>query len=336
MFDVHRVSLPLKKPLKTGAFSMTSREVALVSIEHDGCRGWGEVAALEGWGTESLGDAMEWLQSHSALDEVPETLPATRVAVQTARLDLKARLKGVPLWKTMAAEFDSSVSVLEIRLNATVGAVDLKQTLRQVERAVDAGFRTVKLKVGAANWRQDVDRVSAVRSTFGDLELRLDANRAWTLNEARHALKAMEHLEIAYVEEPAAGGYDAFRQLAPRVRVDLAADETVSNADEARRLISEDFVGALVLKPSVLGGHDVVANLVAAARDAGIASVITSSIDSAVGRSASAHLAAALGIKQACGLATGGWFERDVGPVVDGPVWHLNSDPGLGFEPDLW
>lgn len=325
---IHRVSLPLTRPLKTGRSTIEDRDVAIIEFVHEGHTGWGEAASLESWGTESLDEAI------AALEAGESAGPASEFALDCARYDAMARAAGMPLWKLLALEFDQSISTPEVVLNATVGSGSIDETLDAVRVAVDAGFTTIKFKVGVRSWNLDVDRIAAVRERHPDLRIRLDANQAWALNEARHALSAFENFEIEYVEEPAAGGYDAFRQLAPRVDIPLAADETVRNIDQARRLIEESLVEVIVLKSMTLGAMKKTVEIVEFAREKGVDAVLTSSIDSAVGRTATAHLAAALGIKRACGLATGTWFARDVGPIVEGAVWYLAESPGLGFTPD--
>ena len=92
--------------------------------------------------------------------------------------------------------------------------------------AVAAGFGTVKLKVGASDLEGDVASVAAVRDAVGDdTRLRLDANGAWTAEEAVEALAQLEQYDIEYVEEPVAG-MDALAQVASQSPIPVAVDES--------------------------------------------------------------------------------------------------------------
>ncbi len=327
--NIHRISLPLVKALKTGGGDFETRHIALVEVEVEGTVGWGEVAPLPSWGTETIDEACASLEKGHAAG------PASEFALDCARFDAVARARELPLWKFLARHFEQSISTPEVVLNGTVGSATIDETLADTAELVEAGFSTVKFKVGKRSWNQDVKRIGAVRAAHPELVIRLDANQAWSLNEARHALSAFEKFQVEYVEEPSRGGYDAFRQLAPRVGIALAADETVRNIDQARRLIAEELVNVVVLKPMVLGAISRTVEIIEFAREHRVDVVLTSAIDSAVGRTATAHLAAAMGIKRACGLATGSWLEKDVGPVEQGPVWYLDESSGIGFVPQV-
>ena len=95
-------------------------------------------------------------------------------------------------------------------------------------------------------------------------------------------------------------------------------------------------VDVLVLKPMVLGGLRCTMKLARSAQEAGLRVVLTSSIDSALGRASAAHLAAALDLDIPCGLATGAFFESDVAvDVIRDAHYMLPDAPGLGIIPDF-
>jgi o-succinylbenzoate synthase len=182
---------------------------------------------------------------------------------------------------------------------------------------------------------QDLARVRALRHAAGpDVRLRLDANQEWGVEEALAALRALAPLGLEYVEQPVEA--DAIADLA-RVRresgVAVAADEAVRDPAAARRVLDQEAADVLILKPMVLGGLAAARDVAEAARARGVGVVVTSMIESAVGRAGALHLAASLGpTGHAHGVATGDLLARDVaaGPSLERGVVAVPGEPGLG------
>ncbi len=112
----------------------------------------------------------------------------------------------------------------------------------------------------------------------------------------------------------------------------LAADESIVRPEDARRVIEQGAADVLVLKPAALGGLLAAAELAYAGRDAGLACVVTSLIDSAWGRAAALSLACALpGARPADGLATGGLLAFDLAASPEPRNGGLVRAEGAGF-----
>ena len=125
-------------------------------------------------------------------------LPQAAAALNIAFHDLAARSAGVALAAQLIDEPAASVPV-----NATIVATDPDEAAGDAAAAVADGFRCVKLKVGVGD---DVHRVSAVRDAVGpDTAIRIDANGAWSVQEAITSLRALEPLGIELCEEPTSG-----------------------------------------------------------------------------------------------------------------------------------
>ena len=152
------------------------------------------------------------------------------------------------------------------------------------------------------------------------------------------ALRAFTRFGIEYAEDPiAVRTEDEVEELAALRAVSsipLAADECVSSPALAHALIDRGACDVLVLKPSSLGGLRATRQLVEAAQCNGMASTVTSSIDSAIGLSAVLHLAASLpGERAACGLATAELLAEDlaVPPRLDRGYLYLSDRAGFGL-----
>jgi L-alanine-DL-glutamate epimerase-like enolase superfamily enzyme len=181
----------------------------------------------------------------------------------------------------------------------------------------------VKVKVGARSLSADLERLRALRARCPDVELRVDANGAWARPTAERALAALADLGVALVEQPLAAA-----DLAGHA--DLAGGETGVALDEGLvehgfdAVLEADAADAVVCKPMALGGIDAARTVAERAREAGLAAVVTTTIDGAVARAGAVHLAASLPDVPACGLATGDRLATDlaegIAPVRSGAV----------------
>jgi o-succinylbenzoate synthase len=333
----HPYTIPLSRPWKCARGDTVLRRGWLVRIEDtEGAHGWGETAGLPGAGTETaeqaetaLGEAcasLPGLNPDEARDRLPaRERPAARCGLECALLDLAARRAGLPLHRFLRPE-----SVPEVRVNAFVGAVD-EGLGGRLEAAAALGFEVAKLKLATAPLATELPLLHAVVARLPPgLRLRLDVNRGWTTAEAEATLPRFSEWPVEAVEEPACDADGAaLARLQAMVAFSIALDESLSSWPEDGPLP----VRRQILKPMVVGGPS---RVLALARRPATESVVTSSVDTAVGLWLSAHLGAALGNGLAHGLDTASWLSSLLGPAPPrGGLLRLPDAPGLGFEPDL-
>jgi o-succinylbenzoate synthase len=227
--------------------------------------------------------------------------------------------------------------VQDVPVNALVGAATVRSTVEESLKALRDGFTTIKVK-SVADPARDIERLRAVRDALGtDADIRFDANASWNLDHALSHLRSVEPLGLDYVEQPvAARPLEVAASLTGKSRVPIALDETVLDESDAAWIIHHKGADVLVLKPQRLGGADRVLRIAHKAHDAGIRSVITSSLESAVGRTHALHAASLLPQPPApCGLATGSLLKhdlvRDAPAPSDGRI-RVPTTPGLGFD----
>lgn len=210
-----------------------------------------------------------------------------------------------------------------IRVNATVPAV----TAAEVSRVLEAfpGCRTAKVKVAepGQTLAEDVARVEAVRRFLGpEGRIRLDANGAWTVDEAEHAIHAMAACDLEYVEQPCSS-VEELAEIRKRVTymdIPIAADESVRKAADPLAVARAGAANILVLKAQPLGGVAAALRIVS---DAGLLTVISSALDTSVGISMGAHLAAAIpDLAFDCGLGTAALLASD---VTEQPLLPVNG-----------
>ena len=214
---------------------------------------------------------------------------------------------------------------MRIDVNATVPAVDAAEVPGILARF--PGARTAKVKVAESGQTldDDVARVDAVRALVPTV--RVDANGAWTVDQAVAAAAALGPLE--YLEQPCAT-VDELAELRRRVDVPVAADESIRKAGDPLAVVRAGAADIAVLKVAPLGG---ISAMLKIAAQIDIPVVISSALDSAVAIAVGLTAAAALpSLNHACGLGTGRLFVEDVAePVapVDGylPVGPVIPDP---------
>ncbi|WP_369866137.1 o-succinylbenzoate synthase [Archangium sp. Cb G35] len=262
----------------------------------------------------------------------PTRTPAARHAVEQALLDLEAQRRNVPLSQLLSTDARASLQV-----NALLGSTSPEALAEEAKRAVSEGYETLKLKVAGRPLREDIARLSAVRSAVGTtIRLRVDANGAWTEPEAREALEALSHYDLELCEQPVAPeNTEALSRLAAHTPCPLAADESLSLPEATQHILNHPgTVKILVLKPMVLGGLLPTLKLAREAASRGMASYVTSSLDGVIARAGAAHLAAALPSgSYASGLGVGHLFKDEPGNHPFRPVRgriQLPRRPGLG------
>ncbi|WP_091230550.1 o-succinylbenzoate synthase [Microbacterium sp. 3J1] len=218
-----------------------------------------------------------------------------------------------------------------IAVNATIPAVEASDVAEVLARF--AGCRTAKVKVAepGQTLADDVARVRAVREAMGpEGRIRIDANGLWNVDEAEHALHALTEFDLEYVEQPCAT-VPELAELRARVKymgIPIAADESIRKSTDPLAVAREKAADLLVIKAQPLGGVTHALQIVTAA---GFPVVVSSALDTAIGLSQGAALAAALPtLEYDCGLGTASLFLDDVADLrpVDGfiPASRVTPD----------
>ncbi len=324
--------LPLKQPVQSAGRPLSYREGLLVKITSEtGLTGWGEAAPLEGFSSETLAEA----RSQLALT-LPELVQATiplgmeqlnggfedwlsrfqlpasvRCAIEMAVLNLIAADRTVLLASLLSPLCPKNISVNGLIVGTGDEAIDRARLL------IKQGYSTLKLKVGRTSLQDEVKTVNSLSRILTDeVSLRLDANRAWSLAQALQFARGTEGCNIEYIEEPVsdftAMEYFNKETSLSEAGLPLALDETTREIDP-EDIANLDYIAAVVLKPTLLGGFERAAEFARAASKLGAKVVVTSTFESPIGIAALAHFAAAYGTeKAAAGLETINWFQQQL------------------------
>ena len=309
---VERRLLRYHSPIVTAHGTVEDRwTVLLTLVDEDGNVGMGEAAPLAGFTSDTVEAAesalLGWAADETDDGDPPASVTA-RAAIDSALLDLAARIAGTTVHRLLAPESPDRLAVSALATGGSPAAI-----ATSAAAAVAAGHATVKVKVGTHGIHDDVDRVSAVRSRIGpDVRLRLDANGAWGVGEALRYLDRLAAFDIEFVEEPVAG-LDDLAEVRLSSPIPTAVDESARTVDDVSRAVEMGAADLVVLKPSAIGGPSEAARAAAIVRSAGLDVVVTSLLEGSVGIRAAAHLASAIGaLDPAPGLATASLLAVDV------------------------
>ena len=203
-----------------------------------------------------------------------------------------------------------------VAVNCIVPAVGPERA-QEIVRASGCATAKVKVADGPGSLPADLERVAAVRDALGPAgAVRVDANAAWTVDEAVAAISALDRMAggLQYVEQPCRT-VDELAAVRRRVDVPIAADESIRRAEDPLRVAVAGAADVAVLKVAPLGG---VRRALAVAEACGLPCVVSSALETSVGMAAELALAAALPrLDMACGLGTGALLTAD---VVDDPI----------------
>ncbi|MDK9587103.1 o-succinylbenzoate synthase [Lelliottia wanjuensis] len=288
--QIYRWQIPMDAGVVLRERRLKTRDGLFVHLQQDEKQGWGEVSPLPGFSLESLDDAQAALLSW---------VNAWRDGASPALPDVPSAAFGI---SCALAELDGTLPEAADYRAAPLCSGDPDELF--VALAAMPGEKVAKVKVGLYEAVRDGMVVNLLLEAIPDLRLRLDANRAWTPLKAQQFAKYVNPVyrdRIAFMEEPCKTRDDS-RAFAQETGIAIAWDESLREADF--EFIAEPGVSAVVIKPTLTGSLDKVREQVAAAHALGLTAVISSSIESSLGLTQLARIAAWLTPNTIPGLDT--------------------------------
>lgn len=258
---------------------------------------------------------------------VDKRLPALRFGLETALLDLLNGGRRV----VFDNEFSAGKRLLPI--NGLVWMGDRAAMTQQVEEKLTAGFTTLKLKVGAIDFDQECDLLAGIRARFSpeQVTLRVDANGAWTPDEAAEKLHELSRFALHSIEQPIQPRQpDAMAELCRTSPVPVALDEELIGLNdymEKFKLLRAVNPPFLILKPTLLGGFQGCREWIEIANRLKIKWWLTSALESNVGLNAISQFAAEFQNPLPQGLGTGQLYRNNVPAPLHVEGGHLHYHP---------
>ncbi|WP_371663156.1 dipeptide epimerase [Streptomyces sp. NBC_00280] len=299
--SLRTVRLELTEPLRISRSTMAARDAVWLGIEHEGLHGHGEAVTSVYYGLDTdtlqrhLGevelsrfanpeDALEALRAEE-LAGGDNTPAAVTAAVEAALLDLVGKHADVPVHQLLGA---SAAPVAETA--RTIGITSVRDAAGTARRLAASGFRIVKVKAGAPDPEDDVERVRVIRDAAPGVRLLLDPNGAWSIAQARELLPRFAELGVEAVEQPVVpGDPEAFGALAEWSPLPLIADEDAVDLQDARRLAGR--VHGINVKLAKCGGVHAALRIAALIEGSGTELMLGCLTASTLGIAPAVHLA---------------------------------------------
>jgi o-succinylbenzoate synthase len=286
--------------------------------------GCGECAPLPGLSIDYLPDFEQVLSGfceyfsnrapHNLEDiyaKIPQLYPSIRFGFETAFLDVQNGGTGT----IFNNNFTNNQHT--IKINGLVWMGSKAEMLARLEDKLAEGFDTIKLKIGAINFDQELSLLRHIRQHFTakEVAVRVDANGAFLPNMAMEKIKQLSEYQIHSIEQPiAAGQQDAMAKLCASSAIPVALDEELIGLSRvAQSQLLQDIKPAfIILKPSLLGGFAACQKWIEIAEKQQVGWWLTSALESNVGLGAIAQFCGNYRVELPQGLGTGGLYTNNV------------------------
>ncbi len=314
--DIEERVLHFRQPATTSRGTYTERRIWLVKASDGAAVGTGECAPLPDLSCDALPphlyykvlrDFCNQVELSGAIPyEALRSYPSMLFGLETALTSLAS-----PKGDKRGA----------IPINGLVWMGSYDEMMQRMEEKLAAGFRCIKLKVGAIDFDRELDLVKHIRERFGprEVELRLDANGGFDPEQALYRLELLSQYAIHSIEQPIkARQWALMAELCREAPLPIALDEEligVNEPEQKRQLLRIVKPAYIVLKPSLHGGMAGCREWVSIAREEGVGSWLTSALESNIGLYAIAQLCLELygpNITMSQGLGTGQLFTDNI------------------------
>jgi o-succinylbenzoate synthase len=325
--------LHFKKPAGTSRGVLLEKPSYFITISDSatGAKGIGECSILpklsidDFSGIEDIISGSIQAFNDTGVVYLLDAFPAVRFAWETALLDLENGGNEI----LFPSAFTKGRKGIEI--NGLIWMSEPEEMLRQADEKVKAGYRCIKLKIGALAFETELEILREIRSKYGDsIELRVDANGAFDAKEALEKLEKLSVFKIHSIEQPIRQGqWKHMSDLCRNSPIPIALDEELIGIYGADRyhFLDEIRPQYIILKPSLLGGLLAADEWIVLAEKRNIGWWATSALESNVGLNAIAQWAGAKDTTMPQGLGTGALFTNNSAPkseIRDGKLYFIS------------
>jgi o-succinylbenzoate synthase len=328
--------LEFKRPSGTSRGVMTEKETWFIILEKDGKKGIGECGILRGLSADDREDyeaKLNWVCQNIDLGEdvLWEKLlefPSIQFGIEMAFLSLKSENP----YALFPSDFTNNSK--SIVINGLVWMGEEAFMKEQIEEKLQQGFTCIKLKIGAIDFQKELDLLRFIRTHFTaeQIEIRVDANGAFCLNEALDKLNQLSGFELHSIEQPIQkNNTDSMAELCKKTPFPIALDEEligVFSFEEKEALLQKIKPQYIILKPSFVGGFRGTQEWITLAEKYKIGWWITSALESNIGLNAIAQWTYLQNSNMPQGLGTGALYTNNIDcplEVLNGQLWYSKT-----------
>jgi o-succinylbenzoate synthase len=342
-FRFQHHSLHFLKPATTSRDVLTTRDTYFLLAHSDDGEtiGVGECAPIWGLSPETKAEIERTISNWSGLMNRPESLSEILTKCSSLRFALETALRDLANGGQMAP-FEVDIS-RPIPINGLVWMSDAHTMLEECRTKIESGFQTIKFKVGALRFEDEIEMLSKVRKEFADsdLEIRLDANGAFSNGGALDKLDELSRFRIHSIEQPIrAGRWSEMARLVEKTPIAIALDEEligIHSGEQKEKMLDTIRPHYIVLKPTLHGAFSGCDEWIQYAENRRIGWWATSALESNIGLNAIARWLLTKQIQMPQGLGTGGLFSNNIASpwVVKSGFLHFDSNLKWNLKPIL-
>lgn len=248
----------------------------------------------------------------NVLNDSLNDFPSIRFGIEAALIDLRAKGTKV-LFKSLFTEGKGAIDI-----NGLVWMGEIAFMRKQIKEKISAGFRCIKLKIGAIDFEQELQLIQTIRREFSvnDVEIRVDANGAFSSEEALEKLKRLSEFDLHSIEQPIKKGkWEHMAGLCEQTPLPISLDEEligINEIEQKRDLLETIKPQYIILKPSLVGGFKASEEWIKLAEQNNIEWWVTSALESNIGLNAIAQWTYTLNNSMPQGLGTGQLFTNNI------------------------
>jgi o-succinylbenzoate synthase len=315
----HKYILNFKQPSGTSRGTLTLKGTWFIVITNNNKRGIGECGMFRGLSIDDrpdFEDKLNWVCKNisKGLDNLVSVLtefPSIQFGLEMAFLSLQSKDEFV-LFPSRFTKGEASIPI-----NGLIWMGDKQFMKQQIIEKIKTGFSCIKLKIGAIDFKTELELLKSIRDEFSvkDIELRVDANGAFSPSEALEKLQQLSQYNLHSIEQPIKQGqFEDMARLCELSSLPIALDEdliginTVTKKEELLQTINPQYI---ILKPSLIGGFKRSKEWIETAESQNIKWWITSALESNVGLNAIAQWTYTLNNTMPQGLGTGSLFTNN-------------------------
>ncbi len=312
--------LEFKQASGTSRGILKSKETWFIKIEDEHATGFGECGMFRGLSCDDRPDfesKLKWVCHHIdlGLEQLLIELidfPSIQFGLEMAFLDLLSDSSNV----LFPSKFTSGKA--SIPINGLIWMGDEQFMKSQIRSKIDAGFDCLKIKIGAIDFDTELSLIKAIRKEYDvdTIELRVDANGAFSTLEAMEKLKRLSEFNLHSIEQPIRQGqYDAMAELCAQSPLPIALDEELIGIhDVTKRSLLLQTINPqyIIIKPTLVGGFSGSQSWIDLAEKQSVDWWITSALESNIGLNAIAQWTYQLNVNRPQGLGTGALYTNNI------------------------
>ncbi|QWX85464.1 o-succinylbenzoate synthase [Cellulophaga sp. HaHaR_3_176] len=312
--------LDFKRPSGTSRGILKQKETWFIYLEQDGKYGIGECGILRSLSIDDVPDyeeKLKWTCENITLgkDKLWNHLieyPSIQFGVEQAFLSFDSD-NPFELFKSAFTQKKSPIPI-----NGLIWMGEESFMFEQIQQKLEQGFKCIKMKIGAINFDSELKLIASIREKYSkyQIELRVDANGAFSSEEALSKLKQLANYNLHSIEQPIKqGNYLKMSNLCKETPLPIALDEEligVFDVTKKKELLLTIQPQYIILKPSLIGGFKGSQEWITLAEELGIKWWVTSALESNIGLNAIAQWTYTLNSKLPQGLGTGGLYVNNI------------------------